>query len=334
MLVFTPEFVGKIKKRYERDGVYQKPSIYYIVTRDENDFYRNNVERLVGSLSIKEQRNTISRLQSPDSFFQTYHELILRDELTKLGFQVEAVELDGLTPDWLVIETATTPAFLIEVFTANFSEVSEAENIQREDLWGRLKSIRKNADLRVEFYCGQKTLNPSRNKKIITQIKIWLDTSPSVDSVLPFEELSITFLQSTIDGTGIRLIYFTPSEWANIKPVKLTILEKVKKYKSLSNTYNYPLVVACFPIPLSYLDEEDFEDGLFGDKEFKAYLNSEGKVIAGPGWVRKNNGILESAPYLSAALWCWYDGNWQMKIFHNENAEKPLPPSTFEKHLE
>src|SRR5258708_30429573 len=104
MLIFTQEFIEKVKNKYERPGVYFKPSIYYVIKiNDENNIaFRNKIEQWVAELSKEEQNVIIPRLQSTELFMDTYHEIVVRNIFVNLGYQVELANIDGLTPDWFI----------------------------------------------------------------------------------------------------------------------------------------------------------------------------------------------------------------------------------------
>src|SRR6266542_2714702 len=103
MEVFTDEWIEHIRKRYNRGPDYRKLRIYYIATRPKNQSVRDEVEACVANLTLTNPTKVIADLRSSTSFFQTYHELVVGNLLSRFGYEPEhSKEVADLTPDWYV----------------------------------------------------------------------------------------------------------------------------------------------------------------------------------------------------------------------------------------
>src|SRR5947209_5989577 len=102
-LVFTPEWVGRQKRRYSQNPAHARPRLYSLWVEDRLQGYRNRIEGGGAPPGPQEQDGGIPRLRSTDNFAQTYNELAVADSLRVHGLQLTyEPDLNGQTPDWLV----------------------------------------------------------------------------------------------------------------------------------------------------------------------------------------------------------------------------------------
>ncbi len=167
MLVFTDDWVQKIRRRYEQYPDYQKPWLYTVTTSDKLQTVRNEIEEWVNWLPQSDRSKVIKNLQSKN-FIQTYHELAVGNILKRSGYQLEYEKEfdDNLTPDWYVQPNKGTPAFIVEILTANRSETMEKFDKQENDLLGRIQQIPMDVTLNIDFFGRKIVLDQQKNKII------------------------------------------------------------------------------------------------------------------------------------------------------------------------
>jgi len=333
MQVFTDEWVRRIRSRYERLPSYQRPYIYSIATSDACQTMRAEIEEWIADLPQVSQKSLIRKLQSPENFMQTYHELAVGNILKRLGYQVEYEKsIADLTPDWYVQPRGEMPAFIVEVFTANISDIMSCKERQVRDLLGRLQRIPIGVVLRIKFYRTEVTLDPRLNKRITKKIQQWLtDNAPPVGAQLCLGGIIFEIIHRDVSYPNVRFIATGEIFRVNPRPLLKNLEAKIRKYKKLFTEAGIPLVIAVVADPRTGLGLDDLVDVLFGQEAVEVFFEKSTGAIIGQGPTRMADGLLrKTIPELSAIVWVWeFLGEWRIKAVHNQKAVNPLPANAF-----
>lgn len=140
MDIFTPARVQQARTYYHSLPLaqqYRRTYVYHLVVREEAEPQRRELEQWAAALpATKRRRLPADVAVLAPGLVHTYHELAVGMKLKELGFTIayewtiQAIRThlgtsaplgDGETdtPDWYVHATAQTPAFIVDVFTAD-----------------------------------------------------------------------------------------------------------------------------------------------------------------------------------------------------------------------
>jgi hypothetical protein len=123
VIVFTPEFVSSVTKRWALVADSGRPLIAKIAVDDDRDDDRQRIERWTSRLHVDDRATMAKRLQSKDQFITAYGELMTAQVLMNAGLMVryEREFRTGdqlLTPDW----SSATPSIICDSFTAGLRD--------------------------------------------------------------------------------------------------------------------------------------------------------------------------------------------------------------------
>lgn len=333
MRIFTKEWTEKIRARYERQPEYQRPRIYYYALSDTYQDIRNEIEQWVVGLPSAAQSKLVPRLQAEEHFEHTYHELAVGHLLSQLGYQPEYEKtISGVTPDWYVPPKEEVPAFVLDVFTANVSELQASKLRMIDDLRGRLRTISIGVGLHIDATQAEIALNPQNNSRICEEVKEWLvDRSPSVGGRLELDGIAFTVIASGPEYSHVCVAGPAYSFWVDEPGLQAKIHEKVKRYKKIAAQRELALAVSVVASPDTALDIRSFEEALLDQPVLQAQIDGGGGISIGKTPTHWTKGLLSLSPALSAAIWVWRtsSGEWRLFPLHNRNAKHPLPEKAF-----
>ncbi len=322
--VFEENWIEKLKQRYEKPGV-SAPPVFRVATSDNWSSVRDEIENWYSHLSEPSQEKLLVNLRNPDSFIQTYNELAVAGYLLQFGYQLEyESKLNGLTPDWIVRNKDETK-FIVEVFSRVVSDKVKAQQTQISELWKRLKPIPIGVGLfiRYENLSDIPKLDSSLTKRIASKVRFWLNNeSPKPKTEKTFHGVSFEIMGYDSNRSHVSLAGPVGKAFpVHSEPISEEIEEKIKKYKDLSDNLNLPLVVAVVPSFETGIDVDNLEEILFGNEAFAVAGADSGYFI------REDNGLFTKRSILSVVIGLWRNSicNYQSAIFHNPNAQYPLP---------
>lgn len=334
MIVFTDEWIQQLQEECKAIPEKLRPSIYFFVTSERNQELLLRIENLVAALPITKHKEVISRFRDNNHFRQAYYELVAGNVLKELGYEAfyEVPVGEGthkLTPDWYVPQKNNRAEFVVEMFTANTSNVRNKQNNNIYNLWARLEQIPIDVYLVVEVFGFKDDFDQASIDAIFKKVQKWLtDHKPRVRKTITIEGLSFTIGACDIGYPHVVLGFNTPPVRETNDRIKKNIEKKIERYKDVVEC---PLVVGIIANPETSIKFEDIEDVLLGEKYFVVICDGDKKVLAGPGWLRKENGLFDRTPELSAVLWIWQDldHEWKIKPIHNPTTNRSLPLDTF-----
>ena len=313
MLVFTKEWVKQIHDRYNHRPEGSRPFLYSVATDNECKPLRAEIEKFVANLPQSTQGKVISRLRSPYSFIQTYHELVVGDLLIRRDYDIEYEKtIKGLTPDWYVQPKDQIPSFIVEVFTDNISNARASKLRQVDDLHRRLNQIPIGV-ANDEDYEKKLILNQKLNKNIAKKVALWLTNGkPPAGAELSIEGTIFKVLHYNNQYSTLQFAGPPEAFWVNPTPLKENLEKKIKRYKDI----NIPLVICVFADFRTGYRFDDIQDVLLGER----------KTVT-------TKGLFDKYHILSATIWMDLmdikTSKWEMKMLNNPNALLPLPSATF-----
>jgi hypothetical protein len=336
MLVFTDEWIERLRHRYRQHAEYERPRIYFIATLDDWRDRREQIETWVEALPQVVQRDLIPRLRNDRSFIETYNELLVGYSLKQLGYQVEYNhEFNGLTPDWYTYGKDNVPPFVVEVFSVRLTR--ESQEVQRRIMWLHyyLEQIPISAALDIKVEQRQVLPEPQHSKRIAEKIHSWLlNTQPPVDAQFQISNLMFTRLEAgdnlpsvSCGGTGRAFMVDTTRLRTNIDT-------KLARYKAVVMEKGIPFVVATVADTLTGLSFDNFKDVLLGQEAVQiAYDNVTGDILK-QQLIRQLDGVMtrsSARAALSAGLWVkpLTDNQSQIRALHNAYAANPIVQEAF-----
>lgn len=333
MLVFTDEWVQKIRRRYKQYPDYQKPWLYTVAISNKLETVRNEIEEWVNWLPQSDQSKVIKNLQSKN-FIQTYHELAVGSILKRLGYQVEYEKKidNNLTPDWYAHPNKGRHAFIVEIFTDNRSETTEKHDKQENDLLGRLQQISIDVALNINFDLAKVALDQQKNKIISKKVQQWLtNNDPPIGAQLDSSGIVFEIFDRDRNYPNLQYVSSTDAFWIDTESLRKNIETKINKYKVLAKEKGIPIVVGIVVDPKTGLSLKSLQDVLLGEREVIVTFEKTPGSVVKQEQKRRQNGLFKINEALSAAIWMWKDdfGKWRIKTIYNPFAKNPLPTNTF-----
>jgi hypothetical protein len=256
-----------------------------------------------------------------------------------MGHEVEyEVDLEGLTPDWLVSSAGRGPQFVVEV-------VSSKPPVQRErydDGWDELRR-------RVEGVVGNTVLyiqppfpvedeepvappSAQRQKQIVRRVREWLDTAPLEGTTVSIDEIVIHLMERDRNLTHVSCgIGYMPF-CVDAAPLKESVKEKAKTYRKVVQARRLPFVVCIVPDFDSGRGLDDLESAVLGEERCHLVKLPHGRLRQ--KYYRDNDGLFVKYPTLSAVtLGKWNRDKLVHTVLLNTLATNPLderafPPAT------
>jgi hypothetical protein len=316
-IVFTTEWLQTAKQRNESLPAFASTEWpYQIATNEAFSVMREQIENWVADLPVTSRRNAVERLRSDEAFFETYHELVVGHFLRSKGMRTEYErDFDGQTPDWFVSRDADPQGFIVEVFTANISDVENQANNQLDEFTRRIQALPYDVGLHLAFNDGfdASKLQPSRNKRIIKQLEGWLaNPAAKTGSQLCLDAFTFTVAGRDMGFSSVQPGGFAKATFVNTIPLREKIERKIHKYKHLVESRRLPLIIAVIPDFDSHYGPIEMRRILFGQAFEETVLS---------------NGLFAKSPLLSGAILGEVGavGSWKMHHFLNPLATNPLP---------
>lgn len=305
MLVFTDEWVGEVKARYERLPTYSRPIIYHIAVNDNYEYFRNEIEDYIQLVPEEASDVLVSRLRSEDHIFQTHRELavgalVMQDFSASLIYEREyMIDSSTMSPDWTILNEFNKPVCVIEVVTDNPSNDVLSRDRQVGYFQARLQEI----ELGVILSVGGKfdDLDQQRSKRLVSGINCWLNKHPPAGSTEEFEEINITVYQWAERFPRVQFVGPTDSWFVDPVPLREKILEKAKKYRPLAQD-GLPLVIAVYSAFRTGRDFDDLQEALFGE-----------------------SGLFADTDFLSGVMWLYRQDGMRLHFIENPNTYLPAP---------
>ena len=334
MKVFTEEWIEQLERRYGKLPEYQKPVTYFVALREHNQRVRLKIEEWLSALSLphKAESELIKRLRSPEHFIHTYHELIFADILRRRGLVPEyEKQIDGLTPDWFVDATGDTPAFILEVFTANVSGERDSERKQIDQLRARLQEIPVSVAIDIHTERLTLILDNRRSKEIAAKVRNWLLNDSSIGAQLEVDEFTFKVVHYNSDYKTVQPIGPASAFMVNPQPMRINFQGKVSKYRNVANKNKLPLVVGVIADFLTGIGFDALEMTMLGRTIDRLIYDKETGQVTGREIARTNDGLFAKEPTLSAVVWAEMSSidKAEVRAIHNALATYPLPESVF-----
>jgi hypothetical protein len=301
--VFTPEWVADRKRRYGNRPEHARPTLYRAWTSEEDRPHREVIERWVELLPPDRRQRIIPKLRAPEQFQEAYNELAVGDSLRRMGHAPEyEVEVNGLTPDWLVRPRESDPGFILEVVSSMPADDRERHDEGWYALCRRLEALSGGAVLHIQppFFDGGNgpvAAPPGpRQKQIARGVALWLKTDPAVGEGLDFDGLLIRFLGRKPNGGGVGCGMSCLPFFVDGAPLREAVKEKEGKYREVSQSTRLPFVVCVVPDFRSGRGIRELEEAVLGRPH--ARWTEEGPPHQ--EIYRDNDGLFAKYPTLSA----------------------------------
>ena len=338
MRVFTPEWVQSIRTRYESRPVHPRPYIHFLATSPELQNTRAEIEAWVSDLAETAQARVIPRLQSNENSVHTYNELLFGSFLRALGYRADYERALGdrdLTPDWYVHARGKTPAFIVEVFTANPPDETVAQHHVIQDLLGRLQEIPLDAALTVRLYQRRHPLDHALNRKIEHAVRQWLVTDNArVGQELRSQDVGFELLQRDMGYSSLQAITAFGGYWIDDDSLRRKIEEKIRRYRRLAADLPIALVVAVVPHFMTAHHIASLEAAVYGTTRQRPSLEKFTGRIVREEATQITEGLFVQRPLLSAVVWARRTSDeWRRVAIRNPHALNPLPADALGEEL-
>jgi hypothetical protein len=333
--VFTPEWISEQKRKYAHCPKHARPRQYRFWTSDECAVYRDSIEQWVGHISPESRTKVIPRLRKPEQFKQTYNELAVGESLRHMGHIVEyEVELQGLTPDWLVRSSDACAGLIIEVVSSNPPQERERCNNGWDGFRHRLDELPGNVLLYVQPPFDDGDGNPvappsgPRQKQIVSYVREWLETSPPKGQGYAIDGIVIRFVGRDPDLDHVSCAIGCLPFWVDAAPLRESVKEKAGKYRGLVQELQLPFVVCVIPDFETARGLDELEVAVFGDECCRMSRGSHGDHRQED--YRQKDGVFSKYTTLSAViLGEWNNRDLVHTVVHNPIAAFPLELSVF-----
>lgn len=269
--MFSKDWIDEVKQKYINRPSYQLPVHYRFIVDQNNEAQREYIESFIHEIeNISTKIALIDKLRNPDTFIQTYNEILFANIFKNSGFSLSYEEsINGYTPDW-VVGSSDNVNFIFEVLTIFAPRKFEQQARQWNEIRQRIKSIDHSNFLSISSH-NQRIFTALEVNSIIAFIKNWLSKN-KIDS--PEEKREVTY-----DCNGQRIhfsllpkssAHLAPVEclgpimttWVDQKRLEKSILEKNRKYRKLG----LPVVIGVATTFDSCLSLESLMGILFGDR--------------------------------------------------------------------
>jgi hypothetical protein len=328
MHVFTNDWICKLRAHCNSRPEYEWPLVYSVATADQYGAQRAEIEQWIAHLPKASQDKLIPKLQS-EQFVETYHELVVWNILRERGFSPEyEKQLNQLTPDWYVPAGHRTPAFVVEVFTANPSDAARARRQHIEDLHCRIAAISFGAAVGFDPSEAQCEFTPQNNKRIAAALRDWFECSdPPVGAEKDLEGMTFRIDERKPSYRTVQLHYPLEAAFVDQGLLSRKIEAKVDRYKSVAVAGGLPFVVAIIPDFFTGLGLWALLSVLYGVHTMNEVLGKSPREISECPPAEPREGLFWRARALSVAAWIDKDNNgqWTIVAYHNPVATNPLP---------
>lgn len=329
-LVFSPEFIADLARRYGDRPVWQRPGVYFVATNPERSEHREWIEAQVAALDANARRRVIPRLRGDDHFISTFHELSVIAVLREAGLDPRyEPNLPGtdLTPD-ILVESSQGRA-VVEVWTRRVSDERRSEARGWRELRERIRPTPSSLGLRVEPVDGSVEIPPpagSLAKELAEELRGWLlSTMTAVGSVLEHPPYRFIVVAAQL-GLSTVLAPTRSGGWVTSDDVLNGVRDKVRRYATAARTNNMSVVVAVAAETVP-IDSALLRSALAGRKTTSVTFNVfDSGVIADSSFVpRRDDTRPAFNPALSAVAWLAAPGpDPKLEVFPIAGAECPL----------
>lgn len=315
--VFTPEWVGKLRRRWEPQPPFQQPPIFGIATGSYCADIRAEVEEWVRLLPERGRKSVVARLRSSEQFMNTYHELAAGHILRMNGYSAEyEPEVCGKAPDWLAHEPGGGRSFLLEAVSCNTPEEQRRRRSGWQKLRERLKRIPIGVWLEPEMEDDGPTITDQMAVRIEKDVRAWLRTKPPVGTEI--RTSGVLLRVDAIDDAFARVCFIPPPEafWTDLDRLRDAIADKASKYGDICASENLPLVVSVVTSFGTGLGMDDFDEVLNGGIVYHVRCSDR---MAFP--VRQPDGLFARYPMLHAVVNLFRNGGgWHTRVLRNPDA--------------
>jgi hypothetical protein len=303
--VFPPEWVAKLKAKYQGRSRQIYPKNYFLFTADELQPDRDQIERWVDLLPEKKHANLIGRLREPDLLNEAFNELAVGDSLRRMGHEVEyEPEIGALTPDWFVRPRNSTQPFIVEVVSSQ----PPKERERRDDGWERLRlrfqeELTGNSHISVQppfsFEDGFADLPSEKQQKgIVRKIQEWINSDPPEGAQVSVNDIEFHFVGTRHDATGVYCGMGITPFTVDVSSLRRSVRVKASKYKLVGEEHHLPFLVTVILDFSTGRDIRDLKEVAFGT-EGRRIVTSRGGAKRFE-YFRDADGLFARYPTLSA----------------------------------
>ena len=321
MLVFTSDYVERLRERWKSRKERDWPLIVRIALQDRRQDDRDRIEAYVDRLHPDDHAKIIRSLQSEKQFGTAFGELIVGQLLGNVGlaprYEPELVTAAGKrTPDWYV---GGSFPFVCDVFTAGLPQERDADEKSLREIEARLSEIRAAYTVRLEVPSAG-DLDAGGRRNVASRTAQWLATKPQKGESIVIGNAIVEVM--LLGGVHVVVIPTEPMHVVET-PTKLreNFEEKTKRYAPLG----FPVIAAAVKHPLAETDAIEVEDVLLGQIAIVSRETTSGRIVSRTE--RLPNGIFASRPELSAAVWIepHHLPEPVVQMWNNPAANKPIP---------
>jgi hypothetical protein len=252
---FGPEFVETQRARYGHRPPEQRQLTYDIAVDDEYAPWREWLDAQLVHLTPQQADSVAGKVWLDESFWTTLFELAAGAALRERGLAIAyEMNLDGLTPDWTVLDQAGEPTCIVEVHTDMPDPATFGQMRAWHGLVQRIKQIPVSVVLTLApLDAPLAAPDPRMAKRIAKELRAQL-LRPLWPSPPAFEASGFTFLAmgrregGLMDSPlGMAACFEPPSSRAGLVSADRLlekVREKVSKYQALARSRDIPLIVA------------------------------------------------------------------------------------------
>ena len=333
--VFTPDWIAEQKRKYDQLPDHARPKLYYFWTSEEAQGLRNLVEQSVDRLPPESRQRVIPRLRTTEQFTQTRNELAVGDSLRRMGHAVEyEVELQGLTPDWLVHVAGTGTRFILEVVSSQPPQERERCDDGWDTLRRRLEGLSGDAHLSMQPPFDIEEFKPvapppdRRQKQIVQEVEQWLKGAIPDEAELTIDGIVFAFVCRIPSLDHVTCGMSCTPFCVDSAPLKESLKEKASKYRELVQSAQLPFVVCAIPEFSTGRGLDDLQSAALGEERCRLWRGPQGECR--PEYYRDKGGLFARYPALSAVTFGELKRDQLTHaVLHNPYANYPLDERAF-----
>jgi len=317
------ERLERLERQYGSKHPWEQPLKYRIATDDDLAPARRVVNNFFQRCPQATQARLLPRVRSDKLCWDTYHEIVVGDMLSRSGLAPEYEHLlaPRLTPDWYVPPEGSEPGCYVEVFSHNLPPMKDTPVLQ--ELAFRVLTIPVCAWITVTSSMEPESdQNGETAKQCCEHIEGWLDKGDWEQGQSRTSGAFVFRLERLPERPGhVMLTRKSIASFIDAGRLRTMIQSKVVKYGEACWKTGCSLVVAVFSNPFFGPDLEDAEAIIWG-RPIGSISNAHHTCIT---IARDRSGLLKPDSPVSALAWLTLqDSDWSSRVLSNKRAHVRL----------
>jgi hypothetical protein len=261
--VFSERFLADLYRRYDNKPLSYQTDLFFVATSSEHSGLREWIERVVALVPEPGRTKLVSRLRADKHLVNTLNELAVAAELQSTGCAVlYEHDLNGVTPDWFVFETAELPALAVEVWSKNLRSGSSSRRRQWVDLQTRIRNIDVDVGLNVVVRSSGGPPSHKTAKAIARELSVWLrETALRTGSTREFDGYQFVVTVGAGKQNGFAEMVIPGESGAyTTEDVLAEIRQKTKRYETAVTARKAAFVVVVAHEPGTPINKSTIAD--------------------------------------------------------------------------